>query len=170
MTDPLSIRYADPEDAEQLVTLVNRLATESRFLVVDTIDPDTGPATVAEHLEAIQTSVLHVVLVAEVAERLVGIGLGAAEAHPAKRGSMRIDLGILSDWQRRGIGTQLMRGLEFAAKERGCHRLDLTVMVENIPAMRLYQACGFVFEGRLHRHLIINGEAVDQFLMAKMIG
>jgi ribosomal protein S18 acetylase RimI-like enzyme len=169
MTDPLRIRYAHPDDAAELIDLINRLALETRFLVVDTIDPVDGLDAVADHLAAAAESTLHCVLVAEVEDQLVGIGLGLSEAHVAKRGSMRVDLGLLAAFHRRGIGRQLLAGLELAARDRGCHRIDLLVMTDNIPAMRLYQSAGFEFEGRLHRHLVVDGVYVDQFLMAKML-
>jgi RimJ/RimL family protein N-acetyltransferase len=48
----------------------------------------------------------------------------------------------------------------------GLSRLDLFVMTTNTRAMALYERLGFKVEGRRRRAYVINGVAVDDFLMS----
>ncbi|MCA9269958.1 MAG: GNAT family N-acetyltransferase [Planctomycetales bacterium] len=42
-----------------------------------------------------------------------------------------------------GVGRALMQHVFALARERGCCRVTLEVQVDNRPAMRLYESCGF---------------------------
>jgi RimJ/RimL family protein N-acetyltransferase len=55
------------------------------------------------------------------------------------------------------------------ARERGFHRLELTVMTHNERAIRLYKKMGFEVEGVKKHSLFVNGEYVDEYYMAKLI-
>ena len=45
--------------------------------------------------------------------------------------------------------------------EMGLHRIYLTVLADNIAAIRLYEKCGFILEGELRDHLFLNGRYVS---------
>jgi ribosomal protein S18 acetylase RimI-like enzyme len=52
-----------------------------------------------------------------------------------------IDIALLPDWRRRGIGTAMLQALQKAGRETG---KGVGIMVEKFnPAMRLYQRLGF---------------------------
>ena len=53
-----------------------------------------------------------------------------------------------------------------AARTRGIRRIELTVRVDNEPAKRLYESFGFVTEGLCKRHMSIDGQFIDSWLMA----
>lgn len=55
------------------------------------------------------------------------------------------------------IGLLLKKGFE----EMGLHRIYLTVLADNIAAIRLYEKCGFILEGELRDHLFLNGRYVS---------
>lgn len=52
-------------------------------------------------------------------------------------------VGIVTGRRGEGIGERLMREAEAAARERGVERLWLEVLVQNEPAIRLYEKLGF---------------------------
>ena len=51
--------------------------------------------------------------------------------------------------------------LKKAFKEYGLHRIYLSVLADNNNAIRLYERCGFVFEGEFRDHFLINGNYVN---------
>ena len=57
-------------------------------------------------------------------------------------------LEVAPGWRGRGIGTQLIRAAEDAARRRGFDRIVLGVGVDNSDAKRLYQRLGYVDWGR----------------------
>lgn len=52
--------------------------------------------------------------------------------------------------------TQLL--LEKAFNEYGLHRVYLNVLEDNLPAIYLYEKCGFCFEGEFREHIKKGGE------------
>jgi GNAT superfamily N-acetyltransferase len=52
------------------------------------------------------------------------------------------DLFVLPAFRRRGIGTAMMRRVAAIARERGCGRLEWTVLEWNAPAIDLYRGLG----------------------------
>lgn len=62
----------------------------------------------------------------------------------------------------KGIATKAVELLlKKAFEEMNLHRIYLTVLADNIPAIRLYERCGFVFEGELRDHLFLNGRYIS---------
>ena len=80
-----------------------------------------------------------------------------------------IVIGILQAFTGQGIGTQLFQKLEEWAKQRHIHRLELTVMTHNTAGAALYKKQGFTIEGTKRHSLLINGQYVDEFYMAKLL-
>lgn len=52
------------------------------------------------------------------------------------------DLFVLPQWRRRGLGTQLLRRIAHIALERGCGRLEWSVLDWNEPAIHFYKKLG----------------------------
>lgn len=55
--------------------------------------------------------------------------------------------------------------LEYAFRYRNFRRVWLWVHADNERAIRAYQACGFIEEGRLREHMFSNGRYVDAVYM-----
>ncbi len=68
--------------------------------------------------------------------------------------------------QRRGVGCLLVDAALAEARARGVRRLTLRVLAPNARARRLYQSCGFVVEGVLRGEFRLDGQDVDDVLMA----
>ena len=59
---------------------------------------------------------------------------------------------LLPQWRGRGLGRVMIEGLIGFARRRGHARIDLLVDLDNQPARRLYEGCGFVGRRRLQMH------------------
>ena len=60
------------------------------------------------------------------------------------------------------VGTKAIKLLlKKGFEEMGLHRIYLTVLADNIAAIRLYEKCGFKLEGELRDHLFLNGRYVS---------
>ena len=107
-------------------------------------------------------------LVATVDERVVGfVKLGHPSALATNAHVLTI-MGLGVDPAQRGTG--LGRGLTLAAVEearaRGARRLTLHVLGRNGRARALYESLGFTVEGVLREEFLLDGEYVDDVLMA----
>jgi ribosomal protein S18 acetylase RimI-like enzyme len=107
-------------------------------------------------------------LVAELGGRVVGyIALG----HPTPLDSSRHvwevqGLAVDPDAAGRGIGRALVEAAVEEVRRRGGRKVSLRVLGPNDPARRLYARCGFEVEGTLRGEFLLDGEPVDDVLMA----
>lgn len=61
--------------------------------------------------------------------------------------------------QGKGIATEATEELlRLAFDEYGLERVYLNVLAENKKAIRMYEKCGFVYEGEFRKHLFLKGE------------
>ncbi len=75
-------------------------------------------------------------------------------------------IGVDPGRQRRGVGRALMDAAAAEARRRGARRLTLRVFAPNAAARRLYASAGFAVEGVLRGEFLLDGEYVDDVLMA----
>ncbi|USS84979.1 GNAT family N-acetyltransferase [Fructilactobacillus myrtifloralis] len=136
----VGLRAAVATDAAALLQLGAQLQDESAFVV---IDANGHPPTVAEEAEAItqlNSSGTNLIVVATVAEKLVGL-VTITETDP-QRGELGI--AVLSAYQGLGLGTALMDvAVEWLQTQSHLNHLWLTVNVHNQRAVRLYHRQGF---------------------------
>lgn len=118
-------------------------------------------------------------------ERLAGLGPDehwfVAEVNGAVAGLAGLDVGrgrlrhsgyifvfVGQSVQGQGIGTRLLTALlDLADNWLLLRRVELTVLVENDRAKRLYERLGFEVEGRRKLSVIARGELKDEWLMAR---
>ncbi|OGR83951.1 MAG: hypothetical protein A2636_04240 [Elusimicrobia bacterium RIFCSPHIGHO2_01_FULL_64_10] len=78
-----------------------------------------------------------------------------------------VELAVRPESRGMGVGGELLRGLESAARDRGMRAMELEVREDNFPALRLYRRAGFRTVGR--RAGFYSGPAGDAVLMEREI-
>jgi RimJ/RimL family protein N-acetyltransferase len=74
--------------------------------------------------------------------------VGSLHIQPSRHGFGELGMTVAHDWRGRGVGSALLAaGIEWA-RERGLHKLSLSVFPHNEAAIALYRKFGFVDEGR----------------------
>jgi GNAT superfamily N-acetyltransferase len=154
------IRLAEPRDVPIIGALIRELARyeklESEAVATETQIHDSLFGHTPPHAE---------VLVVEPpgAGRVVGFALffHNYSTFLGRRGLYLEDLFILPDWRRQGHGKALLRALARVAVDRGCGRLEWSVLAWNEPALRFYEALGakLMVEWRICR---VTGEAMER--------
>lgn len=103
------------------------------------------------------------------AEPVGVLGLHSNAAQSRRRHSAWLGMVVRDDWQRKGVGTALMKAaLDLADNWLNLERLDLTVYMDNEPALRLYRKFGFEIEGTHRRYAFRGGQYVDAHTMARL--
>jgi RimJ/RimL family protein N-acetyltransferase len=97
--------------------------------------------------------------------KLIGnIGIGELD-HRSRRAILGITIGEKDYWDQ-GYGAEaVITLLRFVFKEMNLHRVSLRVYEFNYRAIRCYEKCGFVSEGRLRQAHFHDGDYHDELVM-----
>ena len=158
------LRRAMPDDAEKLIESVNSVGAEGRYILTERL-----PYTVEEERKIIASwdGVNTIMIVADDGEKIVGGSGWVRGKYPKTRHVMDIGIHIVDGWRGVGLGEAMMRaGMEWARSLGGVRKLFLEVFSTNERALALYRKLGFVEEGRKKGHFVIDGDEVDDVLMA----
>ncbi|QND47567.1 GNAT family N-acetyltransferase [Rhizobium lusitanum] len=158
----VEIRAASPSDAEGIALIANLPGFRAGTLRL----PFQNIEETRRWLE--KPSPTSISLVAVVAGQVVGnAGLRRHSGRQIHIGNL--GMGVHDNFVGRGIGSALLAALiDTADNWLAIKRLELTVYVDNEPAIRLYEKFGFETEGRLKAFAFRNGEYVDAFTMARI--
>lgn len=134
----VALRDATPDDIPTILALVRELAEYER-------DPDAAVAT-PELLYAAMfgpNAVARAVLAVEDGEA-IGFALYFFNfsTWTGRSGLYLEDFYVRPSARGRGVGTRLFRRLAEIARERGCGRMELSVLTWNLEPMRLYERLG----------------------------
>jgi RimJ/RimL family protein N-acetyltransferase len=87
-------------------------------------------------------------------------------SHPAHAHVGELDIALLPPFRGRGLGKALMEVTVREALRSGLTRIKLGVFSDNARAIALYEKTGFVREGVLRDHVLIDGRYQDLIMMA----
>ena len=86
--------------------------------------------------------------------------------YPAHAHVGELDIALLPPFRGRGLGKALMEVTVREALRNGLIRIKLGVFSDNTRAIALYEKIGFVREGVLRDHVLIDGHYQDLIMMA----
>ena len=159
----IQVRAREPRDAEALAAI-----STCPGVIAGTLQLPFRPVEVWREWLARQDPLVHG-LVAELDGRVVGSLTLHLEANPRRRHTGGIGMGVHDDSQGQGVGGALLAAaLDLADNWLGLERLELTVFVDNAPAIALYKKFGFEIEGTARRFAWRNGEYADAYTMARL--
>jgi RimJ/RimL family protein N-acetyltransferase len=166
----IQIREIREDDAEKFLDLCQQLDLETQFML---LEPGERIITIEEQRERIKNILSRnnqTIFVAEDHQgQLAGHLTAIGGNYNRNRHTVYLVIGILQGFTGQGIGTRLFTQLEKWAHARAIHRLELTVMVHNERAFKLYQKMGFEIEGVKKHNLRVNDKYVDEYEMAKLL-
>jgi GNAT superfamily N-acetyltransferase len=133
-----TIRPSRPDDAETLVALIRELAVYEKLEQYALAEPEAlrahlhGPRPFAE------------AIVAEMAGEAVGFALyfSTYSTFRGQPGLYLEDIFVRAPHRGRGIGKALLATVAKVAVERGCGRLEWSVLDWNAPSIGFYQSLG----------------------------
>jgi len=162
----MQIRDINKEDAQQVVDLMIKLDKESDFLLYEPGEREKNYQKQVKGLETFAGQEDRTILIATEQNEIVGYILLVQGTCQRNLHTAYLAMGVLNEYQGRGIGTELLHKAKEWAQERGVSRLELTVMQHNLNAIKLYTKAGFVCEGVKKKSLRISDKWIDELYMA----
>ena len=161
----LLIREAEPGDAAELVTFLNRVSVETDFTSLDREGILLTDTEMELFLDKQAHSENQITLLALLDDEIAGLVNITADQRKRVRHIGDLFIVIGKKYWNNGLGSLLL------AQASGIlRRLQLTVQTRNQAAVHLYQKHGFIIEGRQERGAYIEeGKFIDVYLMGKLI-
>lgn len=165
------LRSAGSGDAPALIEYLKRTAAESRFLVREPDEADMPVDAEERFISAVNASERSLMLVAVTGDRLMGVcSLTEVGAKKRLRHRCSAAIALYKEYCGAGVGTLMMEALIRAAAELGYEQIELEVVSDNVPAIRLYEKLGFEKTGVLPRFMkYADGSYADAYWMVKRI-
>jgi phosphinothricin acetyltransferase len=159
----LTIRRADPGDAERIATIYNEGIAERQATF------ETRPRGTAE--VAGWTVRPLPVIVAEAEGRIVGFAkIGAYSERDVYAGIGEHGVYVAGDARRLGVATALLEALAVAAEEIGLYKLTSRIFATNTASIALHEAAGFTIVGVQRHHGQLEGVWRDCVLVERLLG
>ena len=158
----LTIRAREPDDWEAIADLLALPKVRFGTLRLPFVSRDATRKWMEKPSEG------HTGIVAVLEGRIVGSA--GVDQYKGRRSHVGgIGLCVHDDFHRRGVGAALLAALiEAADNWLGLRRLELTVYVDNAPAIALYQKYGFAIEGTRRQDAFRDGAYADSHAMARL--
>ncbi|MGY3716483.1 N-acetyltransferase family protein [Sutcliffiella cohnii] len=151
------------QDAEDIVTAVTSIIEAGEYIQKDV------PRTVEEERQFIQSMIdnENMYMGVEREGKVIGIARIIKGDIKMKRHTGLFRTWIIEEGQGLGIGKKIMEYTNAWCRQYKLRKLCLTVFSTNKPAYKLYERYGFVEEGVQKEQAYINGQYVDEILMAQ---
>ncbi|MEY9971024.1 RimJ/RimL family protein N-acetyltransferase [Lysinibacillus sp. RC46] len=163
------VREAIGKDAEQVIAVIKN-AEESNFMLFRPGERKLETEQFTKFIENMNNNSHSALFIAEIEKIVVGYLIVQGNHMPSSVSHRAyIVVGIHSEYRGQKIGTALFSHLDDWAKEKSMHRLELTVMANNMAAIALYKKMGFEIEGTKRHSLYVDGEYMDEYHMSKLL-
>jgi RimJ/RimL family protein N-acetyltransferase len=159
------IRPALPDDAAALLELKRTLDRETEFMLLEPDERVESPEDLAREIADTVERPNSTILIAQ-EDALLGYAQADGGRYRRNRHCAYVVIGVRAAAAGHGIGTALLRALHEWTAVAGVHRLELTVMAHNEPAIGLYRKCGYEVEGRRRDAIRVGEDYVDELFMA----
>lgn len=163
----LRIRDAELGDAAAVLSMLNQLDDETRFMMLEPGERGLDVARFAGWLANLRLR-KDCYLVAVRDSEVLGFAHAERGLYRRNRHSAVVVMGLLPQARGQGRGAKLLAGIDQWAQQNKVTRLELTVMAHNTSAIGLYTKRGYAAEGVRRHSLIVDGQPVDELVMAKI--
>jgi len=166
----MQIRTITPSDAVAFIEFFTLLLKQTDFLLPSAKEAAISVEKQTEIISALDDFKQIFIASDSVKNRIVGF-VGVTRFNMEKNKHIaNFAIGVLKDSQKHGLAEKLLAEAEKWLKTKNVRRLELTVIKENISAIRFYKKHGFKNEGLRHQSIFMNGKFYDEFYMAKDLG
>lgn len=160
------IREATSEDAEEMLSYLEKVASETDFLTFGPGEFLLTPDQERNTLDSFSLRDNALYLVAEIDGKIVGSLNFSGGSRPRTAHTGEFGISVLKTYWGQHIGKVLLKTLiAWAHQFHMIRKINLRVREDNDRAIRLYTSTGFIQEGIIRRDVCINGKFYDSIVM-----
>ncbi|HEV2235855.1 MAG TPA: GNAT family N-acetyltransferase [Ktedonobacterales bacterium] len=165
------LRAATAADAPALMALMAAETAESVYGVMELDELNRDEARERQRIQRFTDDANNVLLIAEADGAVVGALDFTTAPLKRMRHVGRLGISVAAAWRERGVGRALLVALlEWARAHPTIEKVTLGVLSTNARAIHLYEALGFVEEGRQVRAFRLGpGEYVDDVQLYQFV-
>lgn len=165
----ITIRKISAGETTDFLMLALEIARESEYM---TLSPSDRKAVLdlEPYLRQRVDSGRGAVFIAMEDGEMIGYAVVWASFLSKIRHRAQMSVAVRRSSRRRGAGRLLIETAERWAEDHGIGRLELSVAAFNRPALLLAAVMGYRVEGTRRGAVMIEGQAMDAFYMAKSLG
>lgn len=168
----ISIRTVVPGDAEAITAFFLAVDNETKYLLFEPGERTRGPDGWRTRIDEIRGEDHNEIFVAVDDARpgeLAGVLFVLGEVRRRLRHTISPMVAIRQAYAGQGIASRLFAAMDEWARAHKIHRIYLHVQADNHRAVALYHRLGYHVEG-FHRHaVLLDGQWVDDYTMAKLL-
>lgn len=165
----MNVRNITINDSANFLSLCKRIDSETENMIFSSGERNLTIKQQEESIKNILENKLSNIWVAEHNNILIGYLIAVGNTVIRKKHSLYIAIGVVQDFNNRGVGSELLANLIKWAKANLIHRIELTVRVSNNNAIHLYKKMGFKEEGIKKHSLLIESKYEDELYMSKLL-
>lgn len=158
---------ATEADAEKIWSLKRLLHNEGEFLRLSLQEKKELVTDELRHIQSCKQE-NRLILLAGYKEEVFAYLSAFMDANERKIN--KVTLGVLQEYQGNGIGTKLVKEMEYLASNVKIGSIEMNVMFHNMMALRLYQKLGYKIVGTTSTYQLYDSEKmVSDFQLKKII-
>lgn len=166
----ITIRKASIEDTDALSDFMLQLDNECDYLLHHPGERGENVELTKKFLLRIAKNERSAIFLAEnSSEGIIGYVCGEALLHQRIAHVMKVSIGMLKKYQKKGIGRMLAYALHDHANKVGIYRAEAAVIKENKLSLNLSKRMGFELEGIKKHAFKIGDHYYDECLLVKFI-
>jgi acetyltransferase len=135
------IQPLGPRERDGVLEVFSALSARSRFLRFGVLKPDLSVSEL--RFLADVDGADHVGAIARLPRSGEAVAVGRYVRAPRGGDRAEIAIEVADEWQRQGIGGQMLRYLMREARRSGVRTLEAAILAENVGAHRLLRGAGF---------------------------
>lgn len=162
----MQIREVIRSDAAQYGQLRAVVLAESDYMLREPDEYSPALAEIEAEIDRVKDSGTDLILVAEAETELIGFVTIRGATLRRTRHSAGVFLAVRKSHWRKGVARRMLKAATAWAKSSPLSRLEMSVAVENVAAVKLYQEQGFAIEGTRRCAVRIGTVSYDDHIMS----
>lgn len=165
----MEIRQIETQDAESLIKFFNQLDVETEFMLFEVGERPIVLSQQIEYIKTLNQSENEKIFIAIDQQHIVGfIALSRKPFNKVKH-CFELVIGILKNYHGKNLANDLYHDAESWAIAQGAIRIELSVIQDNIRAIKFYEKLGFRTEGIRRKSILYQGKLLDERYMGKIL-